>query len=343
MPASKTIKGELACSYLTVYPSYPIKTIAAMLFEKEPTVFDSVEDARRIIRWYCGGSCGGKGYTVADKTFVRESGKQTDRPPCWHLPEPIEEGKPWKVVKITFERGLLLGDLHIPFHDKIALESALKYGRAYKPDCIILNGDVIDFYAVSFWEKDPRVVQLADEVEYGKCFLEDLRRMFPKARIIWKEGNHCERLWRRVIQKMPELLGLKDGDGLELVSLATLFDFKEYGVELVDNKQPILCGEHLYVLHGHEFRQPFSNPVNPARGLYLKAQCNAIAGHLHQSSQHTQTGLAKTVSCWSHGALCNLRPKYNPINSWNLGFAIVEISRDSWSVENKKIISGRVV
>jgi hypothetical protein len=332
MSIGKTLKGDLVFEYLAKFPSYPSKTIAAILFEKEPDVFDSVENVRKLISWHRGNHAGSGGRKSPNLTFARPDGKQTD-----------PEGKPWKVVEITFERGLLMGDLHIPFHDKIALETTLKYGRGLKPDCIILNGDILDFYAVSFWERDPRVVQLADEVEYGKCFLEDLRQMFPKARIIYKEGNHEERFWRRVLQKMPELMGVRDGSGLDMVSLGTMLDFKEYGVELVDNKQPILCGEHLHVLHGHEFRQPLSNPVNPARGLYLKAQCNAIAGHLHQSSQHTQTGLAKTISCWSHGGLCNLRPKYSPINSWNLGFATIEISGNDWSVTNKKIINGKVV
>ena len=314
-----------------------------MLFEKEPTVFDSVEDARDVLRWQRGKKCGKNGCRVVDQTFVRKYGNQSDRPPYYHLPEPIEEDKPWHVVRIDFERGLLLGDTHFPFYNRVALETTLKYGRGFNPDCVILNGDIVDFYAVSFWDKDPRTVQLADEVEYAKCFLEDLRRMFPKARIIYKEGNHEERLWRRVIQKMPELLGVKDDSGLDMVSLASLFDFKEYGVELVDNKQPILCGEHLHVLHGHEFRAPFMNPVNPARGLYLRTKCNAICGDLHQTSQHTETGIEKVVSCWSHGCLCDLHPKYMPLNKWNLGFATIEIFKDTWTVVNKKIINGRIV
>jgi hypothetical protein len=50
------------------------------------------------------------------------------------------------------------------------------------------------------------------------------------------------------------------------------------------------------------------------------------------------------MSCWSVGGLCNLRPKYMPLNKWNHGFATIEIHTDGmWSVENKKIISGRVV
>ena len=343
MPIQQTIKGELACKYLEQYPSHPTKSIAAILFEKEPDVFDSVEQARNVVRFYRGRKDGGN-CLPKDKRFIRENGNQSDRPPFWHLPEPIQEGAKWEVVKIGFERALLLFDLHIPFHNLTALQVALKYGIGFKPDCIILGGDVGDFYSASYFDRDPSVTRLSIEIEYCRCFLEDLRRMFPNARIIWKEGNHDERLWRRVVQKIPDIIDIKTPEGKPMFSLEGVMDFKEYGIELVDNKKPILCGEHLHVVHGHEFQSPLEKTVNPARGLFRLANCNAICGHLHVTSEHTDVGLQKTTSCWSAGCLCELHPRYRPINKWNHGFATVEIDKQGrWSVENKKIISGKVV
>jgi len=175
-------------------------------------------------------------------------------------------------------------------------------------------------------------------------FLEHLRSRFKRAQIVYKEGNHEERLWRYALTAAPDFFAVEDGDGERLLGLAKLLDFAEYGIELVDNKQPILAGEHLYLLHGHEFRAPFQNPVNPARGLFLRAKCNALCGDLHQTSAHSEAGIDRVTSCWSVGCLCQLRPAYCPLNKWNHGFAVIELaSQGAWSVTNHKIINGAVV
>lgn len=337
----KTTVGKVAADYTRRFSSYPSKTIARLLCEREPKLFTSLEQARNAVRYLRGKR--GKGLRSRSDSSLHDAEESRSNSCPWQeLPEPITE-KTWRIVPVDFKRALIIGDIHIPYHDKESLAAALHFGKRLNVDCVILNGDVMDFYAVSFWERDPRRRTLSDELQKGQLFLEVLRERFPKARIIYKEGNHEERLWRYVWAKCPELVGIMDGRGLELVSLANVMDLDEYGIELVDNKQPIRCGEHLHVLHGHEFRAPFANPVNPARGLYLRAKCNAICGDLHQTSQHTETGLTHTQSCWSHGALCDLRPHYMPLNKWNTGFAVVTLSGGAWSVDNYKIINGLVV
>jgi hypothetical protein len=223
------------------------------------------------------------------------------------------------------------------------LALALAHGKRIGVDCIIINGDMSDFYRISKFDQNPESHKLVDEVEMCRLFLEHLRDRFPKAQIFLKEGNHEERLWRYCFTRCPDLWELKDGDGEKLLGLANLFDVKTYGVTVVADKRPIRAGKHLHLLHGHEFRSPFQNPVNPARGLYLRAKCNAVCGDLHQSSNHTETGLIQTVSCWSAGCLCDLHPQYMPLNKWNLGFGIINLFGDQWSYENFKIISGTVV
>jgi hypothetical protein len=176
---------------------------------------------------------------------------------------------------------------------------------------------------------------------------EDLPRIHPRhlpeGSHRGEGGNHEERLARNVWKDAPELACVRLPDGSPCVDLGVLLDYDGFGIEGVGNKQPILLGEHLYVLHGHEFRAPMTNPVNPARGLFLRTKTNAICGDMHQTSQHTESGLDHTISTWSIGCLCNLRPAYMPLNKWNHGFAVVESHRGSWSVTNHKIINGKVV
>lgn len=333
---SSQSSGKIVADYLDRFPHLPSRAIARHLVAEHPGVWRGVESARNAVRNYRG-NCGARNRSknIAGRSHYRPPGAVTDG--FIPLPPPLPDDAPWHIVPITFKRALLISDIHVPFHDAGACQLALAEGRRRRVDCVIINGDLCDFYALSFWERDPRHRNFKPELETARRFLEVLRDTFPKARIIFKEGNHEERLWRRLWQVLPEFAELPE------MSLATLLDLDDYGIELVANKQPIRCGDHLHILHGHEFRTPMTNPVNPARGLYLRAKCNAICGDLHQTSQHSESGLTHVISCWSLGCLSNLHPLYMPLNKWNHGFALIEFHGKNWSVENKKIINGAIV
>ena len=93
----------------------------------------------------------------------------------------------------------------------------------------------------------------------------------------------------------------------------------------------------------HEWGRGISNPVNPARGAFLRAKACVVIGHLHQTSQHTEPNLfGVNLACWSVGCLCDLHPKYRPINKWNHGFGVLH-TQDKWAIENHKIENGKIV
>lgn len=329
----KTAAREVAEEACRRQPHQPSRTIARQLHEEHWQLFESVEKARTVVR-YCRGRIGARHRRENKDIIPGEEFSQADG--AIPLPPPVTS-ETWSVVPVEFKQALVISDIHVPYHNAEAVQTALQYGRKRKPDAIILNGDLADFQSISFFERDPRRRHLRDELETCERFLEVLRDAFPRARILYKEGNHEERLWRYCWRNVPELADLEE------LSLGELLHLKDYGVELVADKRPIRCGEHLYLLHGHEFRAPFVNPVNPARGLYLRTKANALCGDLHQTSAHTEAGLDKIVSCWSAGCLCDLHPRYMPLNKWNLGFAFVTLDRNRWSVENLKIIAGKVV
>lgn len=338
-PKSDAVKAVVA-----EYPGFPSRTLARMLVDKHPGLYTSVEDARSLVRNYRGanGDRLRKDFP-GFKHLRREFGETTDG--SYPLPAPIEDSTTeWKTVPLSFDKCFLFSDVHVPFHDPKALGPAFAHAKRQEPDLILVNGDYADFYNASFFDRDPRRrFRLADEVENVKAFFEHLRDSFPKARIVAKEGNHEERLARNLWRDAPDLASVRLPDGSPCVDLGILLDYSGFGIEGVGNKQPILLGEHLYVLHGHEFRSQMTNPVNPARGLFLRTKTNSVCGHMHQTSQHTESGLAHTVSTWSVGCLCKLHPEYMPLNKWNHGFAMVESHRGNWSVVNHKIINGKVV
>jgi predicted phosphodiesterase len=252
------------------------------------------------------------------------------------LPEGITSFDDWKSLEITGPtKALILSDIHVPYHDRDSIMLAVERGA--DADLVILNGDITDCYEVSHFQPDPRKCNFPEALHTTRELLKWIRSKFPKARIIYKEGNHEERLERYFTVRAPAVLGVEE---FELKNLLKLFDL---GIEWLGEKRPMRVGK-LYVIHGHEFRCVFSNPVNPARGLFLRSKLSAMCGHFHQSSQHSEKDLSgKVVSTWSTGCLCDMRPEYMPLNNWGHGAAIVEIdAKGAYEVENFRIIEGKV-
>lgn len=98
------------------------------------------------------------------------------------------------------KRCIVLSDIHIPFQDVLSVETALEYADQIKPDIIVILGDLIDFYQISDFVKNPRERDTKTEIEMTRKFLTELRRRFPSADIYYKEGNHEKRLERYIIQ-----------------------------------------------------------------------------------------------------------------------------------------------
>jgi hypothetical protein len=184
--------------------------------------------------------------------------------------------------------------------------------------------------------KDRRLRNMSEELEMTRNFLKDLQNHF-QCPIYYKIGNHEER-WQNFLKlQAPELLGIPDFE------LSTILKFGESGVQEVKSKQIAKAGK-LPLLHGHEFFSGFAPPVNPARGLYLKAKESSIIGHHHRTSEHTEVSLSGDVTTtWSVGCLCGLQPEYMPFNSWNNGFAHIKVEKNGdYEVNNLRIIKNKI-
>ena len=244
---------------------------------------------------------------------------------------------PFKLPK-TATDILLLSDIHIPYHNIEALTLALQYGMQHNVNTIILNGDLIDFYAISRFEKDPRKRDLAHEVNTCREFLTILRKLFPTQEIYFKCGNHDVRFEHYIMRQAPDLLGLGE------YNLETLLKLEQHRITFIPDKQIIHAGQ-LTILHGHELGKSVFSPVNVARSLYMKAKDNAICGHHHQTSEHTEPSInGKVVTCWSVACLSELSPDYHPVgNKYTHGFAHIKVEPSGdFEVQNLRIIKGRI-
>lgn len=326
----KTVIEELKKLDETV----PTKRIAKMLCIKYPELFNDVEDARSNVRKVRGNNGKTKRDTFQDKTFYREN----------RTPERALKEFNFKPIDLSIEdfnfpdkKPLILSDIHIPYHSINEVEIAINHGLKYGIDSIYLNGDVLDCARISRWAVDPKMVNFETEREMFYSFIEYLKQL--ELPIYFKIGNHEIRIESYLIRNAPELANISE------LTISKILHLEELGITVINDKQVCNMGK-LIVIHGHEFGESIFNPVNPARGLFLKAKSSTLCGHYHQTSEHHENNLkGDSMACFSTGALCNLKPNYRPFayTKWNYGFAKVEIEESGdFEVHNKRIINGSV-
>lgn len=336
MATQNPIASEIADKFLAEYPELPSTTLARMMVKEHPRLWRSVDAARSAIRLRRGAN----GAKNRKKTPFKETTTPASRfnplNPL-RLPKSFErDHKPF--VMSGCKDVLVLPDLHLPYHSIEALTLALQTGQKHKVDGILINGDLLDFHTLSRFCKDPDKRNFKEERQTAVEFLKRLRELFPKARIVFKEGNHDERLRTYVMDRAPEIYDTT------ILGLEALLHLDKFGIEHVHEKREVMLGK-LPVLHGHELPKGISAPVNPARGAFLRAKTSCMVSHSHKTSEHTETNLGRDiVTCWSTGCLCELRPLYEPNNGWNHGFARVEIaSNGAFSVSNYRIHRGALL
>ena len=320
-----TLGQQICLDTLVKFPDTPTLTLAKKIYAENVEVFNSLEAARACLR------------RVRKKHFKTPENKiPKNKNPFDDLPEGLKDYGQWDPVAILDSTILILADAHIPYHDTNSLRIALEYGQDIGVEGIMLLGDWIDFFSISLWIKDPRRRNIQNELDTCHTILGIIREAFPDANIYYLLGNHEERLERYLRVKAPELLGYR------ALEFAEMIDSRDFGIRIIDQKRIVKIGK-LNCIHGHEFGRTISNPVNPARGLYLRGKDTAICGHFHQTSQHVEKGMTgRITTCWSVGCLCDLRPEYRPMNKWNHGFAIVLNDSGDFQVLNKSIINGKV-
>lgn len=331
--AKVSIAGNLAKETLRKFPKTPIMTLAKKIYKENPDLFVNLEAARYHLRYFSGLKGKRDRMKLQDKSLIRE---KTFNYNPFELPESHKkEANKWKLPK-AYKKTLILSDIHFPYQDNEAIVGALKYGKEKGIDSIYINGDMLDFYQLSFHEKDPRKTSIKRELEMGREFFKMLRRDFPECAIYFIQGNHEYRMERYLRVKAPELLDVEE------FRLDILLRMAENGIVEVPYGSKCYFGK-LLVEHGDKMKG--AGGVNPARTLSLNFKRPVLCGHFHRTSSSNSVVYDDTnIMCWSTGCLCELEPSYMPLNNHNHGAAIVEVnhSDNSFKVENFIIINGKV-
>ena len=330
-----SLSGQAVVEMFAKFPKAANRTLARKLHTDYPKLFPTLERARSAIRYYRGSN-------------GVENRKRTATIP-FHLPKPtpdnplslpetdIVEYPPYKVNR-NLERGLLLYDIHVPYHHPGAVELALRYARDFKVDHVILAGDFMDCYQLSTFDKDPSCRNFPGEIQAVRQMIMAISKALRHPKMIVMEGNHEFRMKRLLMRAAPVLLGCDE------FRLDRLLGLKDFDADWVDEKRVIHEG-NLSVFHGHEFGAFGIGGVVPARTLYMRTKATAVCGHCHQHSTYQEKDIHDGISiCWTVGCLCELRPRYRPVNSWCHGFMLVEKDSHGWfQTHHKRILNGRIV
>ena len=321
------VTNKIVTEYLTRFPALPALTLAKKIYKENKLTFNNVESIRTAIR-AASASMGEKRSIKTNKTFH-------NRKVEFELPESYKTD--YTPYKINQSKVLIISDLHFPYQVNGAIRLAINYGKELNVNCILINGDLFDFAGISRHEKDWRQRSVYEEFEAVRMFLNSLRKYFPKAKIVYKLGNHDERWEKWLFLRAPEIF---DDPEFKLESRLRLGELK---IDIVKDKLPIKIGK-LTVLHGHE-NIGGSGGVNPARSTFTKTLNSVLVGHYHKTSLHSESRMdGEIIGVHSTGCLCEMHPHFMPINKWNLGFAYVEheIKTGEYIVYNKIIINGKV-
>jgi len=335
-----TERQRLAKEILEANPEVSKRRLAMMLNAKHPGLFETVERARNCLRRTTG-TCG--------KLNLRAKVKIPDKPRAgskvYSIPK--STAKPWEPYKTNAKCIAVFSDCHFPVHDPDAIEAAVAHVKAnFEPDTVLLNGDFADAIEFGSWAKSPKAIQTENSLATIRAGLLYFRAEFPNAKLIYKFGNHEDRLERFCWERAPELVGLEHVTWKGLLTIDN--DLKKVS-ELDDliwigEERPIITNGGLAIFHGHELPKGLSQ-VNPSRTSFLRTRDSVLVGHFHQSSSHSEYNWKKDpINCFSVGCLCDMNPRYARINKWNLGHAIIETDKNSFSVSNfKQLSDNRIV
>lgn len=324
-------KGEIVKAALKQFPTASTRALARIIYDDNKELF-TLEKARDLIMYYRGAKGKRLNKSLADKSFVRK--KTNDDPfefipksyamrrDTWHLPTSIKNVAVW-------------GDLHIPYHESDAVKAAIKLAKDDKVDAIFLNGDVMDFFGLSFHEKNPKNrPRISEELESARQFLKGLRKHFPNIPIYWIDGNHEYRLERYLAVKAPELLDTSE------FQIASLLRMAEYGITYLGFRTKCYFGK-LLVEHGDRLKG--TGGVNPARTARLKYKRSVLVNHFHKLSVDSGKQYdGDVMTCWSNGCLCELEPEYMEVNEHVHGVCHVQMNGDNYRVRQYQIINGKV-
>lgn len=221
---------------------------------------------------------------------------------------------PIKVVTVN--------DLHVPYHNKVMVQKIIEFLKVEQPDQIILKGDMVDFYDLSSFDKNPaREGKLQEELDILYRILSSMRRACPNSKIVYIMGNHEDRL-RRYLWKNAKAL-----NSLRALSFEGLLQLNRLRIQLVEDS---------YILNGFEFSHGEvvrTHSSYSAKAEYDRRNSSGCSGHTHRMGSFCKTTKNGTFGWWEDGCACELTPEYiKGTPDWQNGFSVIYFDDNAFDV-----------
>ena len=201
---------------------------------------------------------------------------------------------------MNYEKVICVGDFHVPFQDEKCLSSFLQFCQWWEPETIFINGDLVDFYAISRFSKDPeRELKLQEELDEAINVLEQIRKTSPTARMCLLRGNHERRLKMYLWNQAKPLSGLRD------LTVESLLHLKNLGIEYEENGRLIHKG--ILIKHGSLVRK-FS--CYSAKAEQEKSGMSGVSGHTHRGGVYYVSNDGGDYAWMESGCMCRSDQEY---------------------------------
>lgn len=238
---------------------------------------------------------------------------------------------------------VVISDLQAPYHDEKAVDAIAKFIKWYKPDNVVSVGDEIDLPQISRWEEGRGGEWKYDLGKHRDITVEILKKLQVQH---ISRSNHSDRLYNKINNKAPGLLGLPE---LELENFLRL---PQLGITY--HKEPFELAPNWLLVHGDESNvQPTAGAT--ALGLAKRSGMSIVCGHTHRMGlTHYTTGWSgKTRTVWGMevGNLMDYKhARYIKAGlfTWNKGFGLLHVDGQTVMpqlvpiVNNSFTVDGRV-
>ena len=228
---------------------------------------------------------------------------------------------------------VIINDLHKPFEDQQAVSVAEKLIQHIQPDYLHYNGDIVDFYQISKFDKKPwKIADMQSDLDNVAAMFKYHASIFNKTKLYFHVGNHEDRLRRYLWSVAKELSQLR------CLELPELLGLKDYGIEMLDYDEGALINDCFLVMHGDLVRK---NSGYTARAMMEKHGGCGICGHTHRGGSHYQRDRFGEWGWWENFCLCDLSPDYVQNPNWQQGITVVQFTTNRFFVEQIPIIDGK--
>jgi hypothetical protein len=182
-------------------------------------------------------------------------------------------------------------DLHVPFHDRKAIKTALDFTKDIKPIILVCH-EFIDFYSISKFDRDPaRLNDLQYDLDETKDIISQIRKALPKTTIVMVSSNHDARLEKYKRSVAAELHSLR------CLELTNLLELPKFNIKYLDH----YMFRGVLFKHGDIVRK---DSGATAKAEFLREGVSGASGHSHRLGKIYKTLRGGKYTWVEGGCLC---------------------------------------